>query len=664
MGITKAALASDSWLAAASFQETTRVLTEAALSGRSDPLLGLKENVIIGKLIPAGTGMRRYRSVKVKPLVEAPVFDEHVDGASCCPRAAPSPSSSSTRTGPRTRTASPWFRLRSKPKRRSSDVQSSRAAAQAAALAFPRCNGVDMGWVRMKQRRHGVVLFAALAVLSAFLIVGRSNASTDDPLLPDLVTAPLPTDPSGIFVDDEPGGVKELRFDNTWRNIGAGPFEITPDGDGTTEDCNNNGEPTDDVIVNQIVYNDGNNDAEFERGVDTAVTAQPAGCMADHPTHNHFHVDQMGIYRLISEATGVTVDDPTTKVTFCLVDIDHFGPAMPGSPPTAFYNACEQGVQGISVGWGDRYTKFTDGQEITVTSAPAGNYCLRSTVDPGGVFDELLENNNAVEQRYFIDPAANEVTALEGACELGVGGPPPDNDLFASAFEISPGTVTGTNDNATTEVGEPSHAGVSGGSSVWYEWTPDAAGRALVSTCGSSFDTLLGVYTGSALETLLPVASNDDSLACGIGSMRSHVAFDVAAGQTYRIAVDGWGGVDGAIELVLDHQPGVSIDDVRAKEGRRGQKAFEFTVTLSLPYDETVTVQYATRDRGARSPSDYIAAADTVTFTAGDVSQTVSVLVKGDGAPEPAERFVVELSSPSFGVILDGKGLGTIADDD
>ncbi len=79
MGITKAALASDSWLAAASFQETTRVLTEAALSGRSDPLLGLKENVIIGKLIPAGTGMRRYRSVKVNPLVEAPVFEDHVD---------------------------------------------------------------------------------------------------------------------------------------------------------------------------------------------------------------------------------------------------------------------------------------------------------------------------------------------------------------------------------------------------------------------------------------------------------------------------------------------------------------------------------------------------------------------------------------------------------
>jgi len=65
MGITKASLATDSWLSAASFQETTRVLTEAAIDGRSDQLLGLKENIIIGKLIPAGTGMLRYRSVEV-----------------------------------------------------------------------------------------------------------------------------------------------------------------------------------------------------------------------------------------------------------------------------------------------------------------------------------------------------------------------------------------------------------------------------------------------------------------------------------------------------------------------------------------------------------------------------------------------------------------------
>jgi DNA-directed RNA polymerase subunit beta' len=71
MGITKASLATDSWLSAASFQETTRVLTDAAISAKSDPLLGLKENVIIGKLIPAGTGMSRYRNLHVKIRPEA-----------------------------------------------------------------------------------------------------------------------------------------------------------------------------------------------------------------------------------------------------------------------------------------------------------------------------------------------------------------------------------------------------------------------------------------------------------------------------------------------------------------------------------------------------------------------------------------------------------------
>ena len=71
MGITKASLATDSWLSAASFQETTRVLTDAAIHAKSDPLLGLKENVILGKLIPAGTGLPRYRNVRVEPTEEA-----------------------------------------------------------------------------------------------------------------------------------------------------------------------------------------------------------------------------------------------------------------------------------------------------------------------------------------------------------------------------------------------------------------------------------------------------------------------------------------------------------------------------------------------------------------------------------------------------------------
>ncbi len=71
LGITKASLATNSFLSAASFQETTKVLTEAAIKGKVDPLIGLKENVIIGKLIPAGTGMKRYRDVKLNTDLEA-----------------------------------------------------------------------------------------------------------------------------------------------------------------------------------------------------------------------------------------------------------------------------------------------------------------------------------------------------------------------------------------------------------------------------------------------------------------------------------------------------------------------------------------------------------------------------------------------------------------
>ena len=65
LGITKSALATNSFMSAASFQETTKVLTDAAIKGKIDPLVGLKENVIIGKLIPAGTGMKCYRSVEI-----------------------------------------------------------------------------------------------------------------------------------------------------------------------------------------------------------------------------------------------------------------------------------------------------------------------------------------------------------------------------------------------------------------------------------------------------------------------------------------------------------------------------------------------------------------------------------------------------------------------
>ena len=78
LGITKASLSTDSFISAASFQETTRVLTEAAINGKVDYLRGLKENVIMGRLIPAGTGMEYYRQVKIagEDVVEEPPAEQ------------------------------------------------------------------------------------------------------------------------------------------------------------------------------------------------------------------------------------------------------------------------------------------------------------------------------------------------------------------------------------------------------------------------------------------------------------------------------------------------------------------------------------------------------------------------------------------------------------
>jgi PASTA domain len=133
---------------------------------------------------------------------------------------------------------------------------------------------------------------------------------------------------------------------------------------------------------------------------------------------------------------------------------------------------------------------------------------------------------------------------------------PPPNDNFAAASELSgrTATVLAVNKDATKETGEPNHAGKVGGASVWYRWTAPGSGMATLSTCDSSFDTLLAAYTGDSLATLHEVQSNDDS--CGV---KSSISFQAEEGVTYRIAIDGTGGAVG--EFVLDLRLAPSNDN-------------------------------------------------------------------------------------------------------
>jgi hypothetical protein len=112
----------------------------------------------------------------------------------------------------------------------------------------------------------------------------------------------------------------------------------------------------------------------------------------------------------------------------------------------------------------------------------------------------------------------------------------PANDAFANATVLTgiPVSISDMNAGATKETNEDDHAGNVGGASLWYRWTAPISAQVVVQTCASSFDTLLGVYTGAAVGALTPVASDDDS--CGQGSV---LAFAATSGVTYMIAVDG-----------------------------------------------------------------------------------------------------------------------------
>jgi thiol-disulfide isomerase/thioredoxin len=128
----------------------------------------------------------------------------------------------------------------------------------------------------------------------------------------------------------------------------------------------------------------------------------------------------------------------------------------------------------------------------------------------------------------------------------------PANDMFANRIVIT-GTnivVTGSSASATKETGEPSHGGNTGGASVWWSWNAPRSDTFTISTAGSSFDTLLGVYTGTSVSALTTIASNDDEHG-GAGIYTSKVVFGAVANQTYQIAVDGYGGASGNIKLLV-----------------------------------------------------------------------------------------------------------------
>ncbi|MHB1144109.1 MAG: S8 family peptidase [Thiobacillus sp.] len=211
-------------------------------------------------------------------------------------------------------------------------------------------------------------------------------------------------------------------------------------------------------------------------------------------------------------------------------------------------------------------TLLAPGALTTVTGATVAGTSLSAPVVTGAVavLAQAFSGDTATGRLSRLTASGKSVTdarngIVKPRVDLLAAQGPPLNDAFAQAAVLdgNSGAAAGWNLNATLESGEPVHAGISGGKSVWWQWTAGASGTASFDTHGSGFDTVLAVYTGSSVTALAAVASNDND---GSAGNASGLSFAATAGTIYRIAVDGKSGANGAVKLAWTLLQAQTID--------------------------------------------------------------------------------------------------------
>lgn len=234
----------------------------------------------------------------------------------------------------------------------------------------------------------------------------------------------------------------------------------------------------------------------------------------------------------------------------------------------------------------------------TVTAGSAATFTVTATGDAPLSYQWRKNGSNiagAASASYTISAAAASdagdysvvVTNPYGSitssvATLTVSGAPA-NDNFASRITIpsAGGSVTGNNTGATKETGEPNHNSA-GGASVWWTWTAPVSGLAVVDTIGSSYDTLLGIYTGASVAGLTTIGTNDDV----DGGRQSRVTFNATAGTAYQIAVDGYQNAQGFITLnvSLTPAPVITVQPVSQTLPLGGTLALSVTASNAAAY--------------------------------------------------------------------------------
>jgi Lysyl oxidase len=273
----------------------------------------------------------------------------------------------------------------------------------------------------MNQRRF-LTICSVLAV--AVLVVSRSGFAQTD-LLPNL--APRPASEISVLQDPANGHIL-LRFAAVNTNVGSGPLELRAGGvNGTGQE------------VNQRIYRS-----------DGSFYDRLAGTMTYHPQHNHFHFNNFALYTLKAVANTSGSGQTSEKTSFCVEDTTPIDLGLPGAPRNGVYTTCNPDVQGLSVGWGDRYGPNLDGQSIDITGDPEGDYDLTIETDPADQLVESNESDNVSCIRLHVNPTTKTAQALGICGAVTVASMTPNTAQTGTAIAV---TITGTGFSSGVAVG-------------------------------------------------------------------------------------------------------------------------------------------------------------------------------------------------------------------
>jgi hypothetical protein len=263
---------------------------------------------------------------------------------------------------------------------------------------------------------HRRLLMIAAMLVTAVALGAQAGFAQVVELLPNLI--PRPASEISIAQDSTTGHIL-LKFAAVNTNLGLGRLELRAGG------VTSSGQQ-----VFQRIYS---SDGSF---VDIL-----AGTMTYHPEHNHFHFNIFALYTLAAVGSGPGSGQTSEKTSFCVEDTTAIDLHLPSAPQQPVYTTCNPDVQGLSVGWGDRYGPTLAGQSIDITNDPEGDYDLTIETDPSNQLKEISDSDNVSCLRLHINAAARTFQTLGVCGAVTVSSITPNSAKSPATVNV---TITGT----------------------------------------------------------------------------------------------------------------------------------------------------------------------------------------------------------------------------